>query len=190
MFCFHFVAGDRLSRNILYWSFASRVMFMGSAFGVAFFASVLRNALPFWCPLFVWLVFQQCSDIDPTCSVECIISDVVFRVFLQYSRLRQLACSQLKFSFARASSMSDHFCPSSVVLSAVRMMWHGDAKTRRAAPPYLPRQNLKALINHRNSLENTQEHIAWLIKCLHCNTKLLYGQEKSITPGGKLVLPW
>ena len=43
------------------------------------FASELRNARPFWCPLFVWLVFQQCSD--PTCPVECIISDVVFRVY-------------------------------------------------------------------------------------------------------------
>ena len=80
-----------------------------------FFARELSHARPFWCPLFVWLVFQQCSD--PTCSVECIISDVVFRVFLQYTRLlrRQLACSQLEVSFARASSMSDHFCPSSVV---------------------------------------------------------------------------
>ena len=79
------------------------------------FASELRNARPFWCPLFVWLVFQQCSD--PTCPVECIISDVVFRVFLQYTRLlsRQLACSQLEMAFARTSSMSDHFCPSSEV---------------------------------------------------------------------------
>ena len=49
--------------------------------------------------------------------VECTISDVVFRVFLQYTRLlsRQLACSQLEMAFAFASSMSDHFCPSSVV---------------------------------------------------------------------------
>ena len=117
MFCFHFVAGICLSRNLLYWSFASRAMFIGSAFGPAFFASELRNARPFWCPLFVWLVFQQYSD--PTCPVECIISDVVFRVFLQYARLlsRQLACSQLEMAqaFASASSMSDHFCPSSVV---------------------------------------------------------------------------
>ena len=33
---------------------------------------------------------------------------------LDYSD-RQLACSQLEVSFARASSMSDHFCPSFVV---------------------------------------------------------------------------
>ena len=60
-------------------------------------------------------------------------------------------------------------------LSAVRMVWC-DAKIRRAAPHYLPRQ--KTLTNHRNSLEYTQEHIPWLLKCLHYNTKLLYGQKK------------
>ena len=33
MFCFHFsvVAGNRLSRNLLYWSFASRAVLIGSA---------------------------------------------------------------------------------------------------------------------------------------------------------------
>ena len=36
MFCFHFVAGICLSRNLLYWSFASRAMFIGSAFSPAF----------------------------------------------------------------------------------------------------------------------------------------------------------
>ena len=36
MFCFHFVAGNRLSWNLLYWSFASRAMFIGSAFSPAF----------------------------------------------------------------------------------------------------------------------------------------------------------
>ena len=37
MFCFHFVAGNRLSRNLLYGSFASLAMFIGSAFSPAFF---------------------------------------------------------------------------------------------------------------------------------------------------------
>ena len=120
MFCFHFVAGNRLSRNLRYWSFASRAMFIGSAFSPAFFASELRDARPFWCPLFVWLVFQQCGPIllvRLSVTLNCIISDVVFRVFLQYTLLlsRQLACSQLEVAFARASSMSDHLCPSSVV---------------------------------------------------------------------------
>ena len=62
MFCFHFVDGDSLSRNLRYWSFPSRALFMGSAFGAAFFfaSKLRRNARPFWSPLFVWLVFQ-CS---------------------------------------------------------------------------------------------------------------------------------
>ena len=141
------------------------------------FASELLNARPFWRPLFVWLVFQQFSD--PTCPVECIISDVVFGVFLQYTRplSRQLTCSQLEVAFARASFMSDHFCPSSVVY--LLCGWCDVTRKHdepRLCPHYLPRQ--KALTNHQNSLEYTQQHIPWLLKCLHYNIKLLYGQKK------------
>ena len=174
MFCFHFVAGNRLSRNLLYGSFASLAMFIGSAFSPAFFARELGNARPFWCPLFCvvglpavlrsylpgWVYHFRCrlpgipSIHSTTQTTACLFSaGGVFRTRILHDR-----------------SLLPKFCG----LSALRMMWC-DAKTRRAAPHYLPRQ--KALINHRNSLEYTQEHIPWLLKCLHYNTKLLCGQK-------------
>ena len=119
------------------------------------FASELRNAWPFWCPLFVWLVFQQYSD--HTCPFDCIISDVVFLVFLQYTRLlsRQLACSQLEMAVARASSMSDHFCPSSVVYLLCGWCDVTRKYDELRLTTYQGKKRSQTIETHSNTLKNT-----------------------------------
>ena len=142
-----------------------------------FFASELRNARPFWCPLFVW--FNWFSSSAPILLVRLSVSFLMSSPGYSFNTLDYSVDSLLVLSWRWLSdtrilherSLLPKFCG----LSAVRMMWC-DAKTRWAAPHYLPRQ--KALTNHQNSLEYTQEHIPWLLKCLHYNIKLLYGQKK------------
>ena len=141
-------------------------MFIGSAFSPAFLpasSAILDRSLCGWSSSSAPILLVRLSVSFPISS-----SGYSFNT-LDYSDDNLLVLSWRCLSHAH---------PPLAITSAqvaVRMMWC-DAKTRRAAPHYLPRQ--KALINHRNSLEYTQEHIHWLLKCLHYNTKLLYGQKK------------
>ena len=155
MFCFHFVAGNRLSRNRLYWSFASRAMFIGSAFSPAFLpassAMLDRSgarSLCGWSSSSAGRSYLSGWVYHFRCRLPCIPSI--------HSTTQSTAClfsagGGFRTRILHERSPLPKFCG----LSAVRIMWC-DAKTRRVAPHYLPRQKRSQTINtYSNTLKNT-----------------------------------
>ena len=187
MLCFHFVDGDHLSRTLRYWLFPSRAMFMGSAFGARF------------CQ---WA--SQCSAV--LVSALCVVGLPVQRSYLpgwvyhfRY-RLPSIPFVHLTTYIREEDGLHVLFLKCLLhahahppwAISSVQVLlfriscllcgWCGVTRKRdqprlTACSAFILRQN--ALINHRNSLEYTQEHISWILKCFHYNTELLYDQEKA-----------
>ena len=169
--------------------FIGRSPLVQCSLAVRFFASELRNARPFWCLLFVWLVFQQCSD--PTCplsvSFQMSSSGYSFNT-LEYSVGSLLVLSWRWLSRIRTRILHERsLLPKFCGLSAVRMMW-SDAKTRRAAPSLLTKaksahkpSKLTRIHSRTHPLASKMLTLQYLSYCT---------AKKSITAGGKLVLPW